>query len=251
MSNECLCIPQQRITHHYHPSLLLSCGTCLQWGAGLSALLSSANLPVTVSFSSSVCKTLKWFCRGTSGFESGFFLLLVFLTAIIHLPSLLASPLTGCAGCAPWGYLATDCVLNAGCTWVELSIFISSSQILHTLLHISHLLHEVLQSSKYYTGEFATWRYWTKSNECWLTWWREWKITPFRNSWESWDCSDWQNEGLMGDLINLYKYPKGRWKENGASTLFSGSHWENMRQWCHSLKGYVAYRCTEIVTLGL
>lgn len=48
-------------------------------GAGLAAIFSSEDLPVTVSFSFSVCRTAKQFCGGTSGFEAGFFLLLVFV----------------------------------------------------------------------------------------------------------------------------------------------------------------------------
>jgi len=51
----------------------------MQWGAGLAALLSSDDLPIIVSFSISAWRILKWYCRGTSGVEAGFLLLLVFL----------------------------------------------------------------------------------------------------------------------------------------------------------------------------
>ena len=64
----------------------------MQWGAGPAGLLSSDGLPVTVSFSFSVCRTMKQFCRGTSHFGAGFLLLLVFLMKICHFSSLLSSP---------------------------------------------------------------------------------------------------------------------------------------------------------------
>ena len=68
----------------------------MQQGAGLAALLSSDGLPVTVSFSFSVCRTCRsssaeQFCRGTSHFGAGFFLLLVFLMKICRFSPLLSS----------------------------------------------------------------------------------------------------------------------------------------------------------------
>lgn len=83
----CVCTPQMIITHH-HLSLFLTCSSCYAMGAGLAALLSSDDILVTVSFSFSVCRTMKLFCRGPSHFGAGFFLLLVFLMKFCHFSSL-------------------------------------------------------------------------------------------------------------------------------------------------------------------
>ena len=110
------------ITHHF----FLAAAVVMQWGAGLGALFSSDDLPVTVSFSFSACKTMKWFCRGTSGFEEGFFLLLTFVVAIFQFSSLLVSPKTRCASGRVWGFLAPDCGFNEVCMWIQPPLFLPS-----------------------------------------------------------------------------------------------------------------------------
>ena len=54
-------------------------------------------------------------CFMVQALRQSFFLLLLFLVVISHFSSLLASPLTGCAGGGVWGFWP-DCGFSAGCT---------------------------------------------------------------------------------------------------------------------------------------
>lgn len=110
------------------------------------------------------------------------------------------------------------------------------------------------------------WTLWRESNDGQIRWWRDWSMSPMRKSWENWDRSAWRREG-SGRV--LYKYLKGKHKEDGAR-LFSvvsidrtrdvdtnwntrGSLWTSGNTFycevCQTLAG-VAQRCSGVSSLG-
>jgi len=112
MTNECLCTPQKRITHHSHLSIFLSCSSC--YATGLDALLGLDNLPVNCfSFLLSLQKLQMVPQRHIRLW--GFFFLLVLLMAICHFSSLLPFSPNACASGGVWSCLAPDCRFNTGC----------------------------------------------------------------------------------------------------------------------------------------
>lgn len=97
-------VPLSRVTHSCLLSLCLGGCSSYMTGSCLSVLLRTVGIPSASSLSSSVCRAMNWFCRITSGFGGGFFLLLVLALAVCHSPPLLASLLSGSADLRLLGY---------------------------------------------------------------------------------------------------------------------------------------------------
>jgi len=90
-----------------------------------------------MSLSSSVCRVVKWFCKGTSGFRGSLFMLLVLATASFHSSALLDPLPAVCANVGIFGCLAVPYGSTAHCAWNQLFISSSASLMFHSLLTTS------------------------------------------------------------------------------------------------------------------
>lgn len=112
LANGCLCTSQKRI------DLIVQIAT---QGADKVVFLSSSTSPDMTSLSSSVCRAMKWFCKGTSDFGGSVFLLQVVAIASFDSSALLLPPPSTWATGGVFGCLAASCEFSPVCPWNQLS----------------------------------------------------------------------------------------------------------------------------------